>query len=478
MSHRRPVPPTGRALVLGASVAGLLTAAALAHRFEVVLVDRDPVEGDLDGPRRGVPQSRHTHGLLVSGTRAMDDLLPGLTDALVARGARRADVVADSRWVLGGAPLAGRRSGLEGLLCSRTLVEGEIRRRVAAVPWVSAIGGHDIVDLVTTSDRDRVVGARVAARDGIDRGVPVEILADLVVDATGRGSRAARWLADLGYPSPPVVEVPTGLTYVTRVFHDASGLLPEVSAVVVGSDPGTGSSAAALRQEGERWSITLAAARGPRPPLDLAGFAEFADRLPTALVAQVIRGSQPVTEGETFRYSTSRWVRFDRMARRPAGLLVVGDAVCSFNPVYGQGMSSAALQAVAVRDLADRAVPARGRPVDTAAAVDRVVTRAPACIARVVATPWSLATGPDRRAPGMPRKPLGERLLDRYLDRLVTVAHTDPSLAVAFLEVLNLVRPPQRLLTPSAVAKTLRPRANRARDRHESSLPTPVLARS
>jgi len=434
--------PQDRAVVLGGSLAGLLAARVLAdHYREVVVVDRDDLDADLDGPRRGVPQARHTHGLLVSGAEAIERIVPGFTRSLLARGATRADILARSRWSMGGGTLCRNDSGLFGLLASRTLIESEVRRRVAATPGVTFRGRHDIAGLLASPDRERVVGALVVPRDGRPS---YDLPADLVVDATGRGSRAPLWLRSLGFQAPPVTSVETGITYVTRIFEARPGVLDDLDGDVVGVQPPSRRGGVALRQEGGCWTVTLTGCFGEQPPTDLAGFADFAASLPTPGLAEIVEQCPPVGEAETFRYPASRWQHWERLDRRPAGLVVVGDAVCSFNPVYGQGMSSTALQIERLRDLLADDVP-------------DLAGRCAAAFAEVAATPWALATGKDRRFPGLPRKPLPERLLDRYLDRLLSVAGQDPAVTLAFGRVLNLLAAPPSLLAPAVAWRVLGP---------------------
>jgi 2-polyprenyl-6-methoxyphenol hydroxylase-like FAD-dependent oxidoreductase len=438
-----------RALVLGGSLAGLLSAGVLARHFDqVVVLERDNLRDRSPEARRGVPHARHSHGLLVGGSRSMERLLPGLTAELVARGAVHTDLVGRMRWWLGGAEQARFESDLVGLLASRPLIEDGVRQRIGALANVVLLGGQDITGLVASPDRRTILGARVApgrdwtpdpAADLIQDGM---VLADLVVDATGRASRAATWLRELGYPVVEELLVEAGMTYVTRHFRQQPGVLDDVDGVVVGSDPAGARSGVALRQEDGRWTVTVVGAFGERPPSDLAAFQDFAASLPTAGLAEVSRTCEPISEPLTYHYRASRWLRWDKVRSRPERFTVIGDAVCSFNPVYGQGMSSAAQQAEAFAQVLTAGLP--GLPGRSAKA-----------FAKVVSPPWAMATGADRRHPSQPVKPGPERLLDRYLDRLLRVAPHDRVVATAFTRVLNL-------LAPRILARVLWNRPDRA----------------
>jgi 2-polyprenyl-6-methoxyphenol hydroxylase-like FAD-dependent oxidoreductase len=453
---RRPKPDTpvfGRAIVLGGSIAGLLTARVLADHFaEVVVVDRDDLDADLTAPRRGVSQGRHTHGLLVGGLRAIERLLPEITDQLTAGGGQCGNLLQRVAWHIGGGRLMPAKSGLVGIVGSRTLVESRIRQRVRAVPRVRTLCRHDIAGLKTTPDRARVVGARVTDRAS---GASREMDADLVVDATGRGSRAPVWLADLGYPPPEEELVRIDLRYVTRVFR-RSNELGDLDAVVLAATPPQQRSGFVVATEPDRWMVTLAGCLGEQPPTDLEGFEDFARMLDSPAIADLIHRAEPLGEAETIRFPANRWLHYEKCGRLPDGFVAIGDAVGSFNPVFGQGMTSAALQAEALGQvIARRAFQAR-TGADAAATLAGVPHEAAPCLAAVVAAPWALAVGTDLRHPGMPAKPLPQRILDRYLDRLLVVARTDGRVAVAFAAVLNLVAPPQSLLHPMIAARVLR----------------------
>ncbi len=459
----------GRALVLGGSLAGLLAARVLADHFDdVLVVDRDDLDSPLDAPRRGVPQGKHTHGLLVRGAQAMEAIVPGLADGVCSRGGLRADIMSRSRWVLQGNELFRGDSGLVGLLASRVLIEAEVRRLVSDAPGVRFLGGHDIGRLLSSVDGSAVTGARVARRDADLNTPPTDVTADLVIDATGRGSRAPVWLGELGYEAPETTTVLSSVSYVTRLFRVQPGVLDDLDADVVGTRPPNGRSGVAARLEGDRWTVTLGGQNGEEPPADLAGFLAYARSLPSPGPAAVIAGCEPVGDAARYRFPGSRWIHWERLKRRPERFVVIGDAVCSFNPVYGQGMSSAAHQALRLRELLE------------AHGTDAIADRTAKAFAQVAATPWALATGSDRRFPGMEPKPLPERLVDRYVDRLLEVATVDRATTLAFARVLNLLAAPPSLLAPRVAWRVLGPGSGRrvrsARERRAAAAAPPAVA--
>jgi 2-polyprenyl-6-methoxyphenol hydroxylase-like FAD-dependent oxidoreductase len=426
-----------RALVLGGSITGLLAARVLAERYDVTIVERDRLPS---GPehRRGVPHGHHVHGMLPRGLQILEELLPGFTARVVWSGGLTGDILGDVRWYLQGRALRRTGTGLTAISASRPLIEGAIRERVRALPNVTVLGGHSVAGLCAAPGRERITGALVTGEAG-ER--PRALAADLVVDATGRGSRTPRWLAELGYEPPPVDRVATDLAYSSCLFADRGRLLGDDLMVVTARYLGQRRSSVMQRLERDRILVTLAGVLGERPPVTLDGFAGYARELPQPDTHEVIAAAEPIGTPVPYRSPTYVRYRYERLGRFPAGLLVAGDASCGFNPMYGQGMSVAALNTLALRDELRHG----GEPDPR---------RYFAEVSRALETPWRLAVGADLALPGVTGPPLPPSpLTAEYLGRLQLAATEDPELAVALVRVTSLVDPPAALLRPEIVER-------------------------
>jgi flavin-dependent dehydrogenase len=251
-----------RAVVLGASLAGLMTARVLSETFDsVTLVDRDSLP-DGPVPRRGVPQGWQSHGLHARGREVLEDLFPGLTDELVAHGASLGDVQADVTWVNDGHRLRRAVSGMQGIAFTRPLLEDRVRVRVRSLPGVTLRAPVDVLEL--TADGDRVTGVRLRERGA--HGDPETLAADLVVDATGRGSHSPVWLEELGYVTPDESAIDVGVGYTTWEFPRRSGDQGGDIAIIIGGTVACPRFGAALAAEGDRWQVTAGATSATTPP--------------------------------------------------------------------------------------------------------------------------------------------------------------------------------------------------------------------
>ncbi|MFD9459898.1 FAD-dependent oxidoreductase [Streptomyces sp. NPDC060027] len=434
-----------RAVVIGGSVAGLLAAAALSRSMdEVTVLERDELR-DGPQPRRRIPQARHAHVLLPSGRDAIQELLPGVDvrERLVASGAHEQSLTD----ILGFGPQGWFRrwppvvDELLLTLCSRDLLDWTVREAVLGTTSVTVRRG-EAVSLLGTAQR--VTGVRVLA-DGTEE----DLRADLVVDASGRGSRVEHWLESLGVTDIPTDEVDSGLVYASRVFRVPPGAehfpLTQVEAEPVRSRPGRSGNLVPI--EGGRWLVSLAGTRGGEPSADPEEFTRFALGLRHALIGQLISGAEPLGEVSLSRSTRNRRRDFEKAAM-PEGLVVLGDAVATYNPVYGQGMSVAALGALALsRRLQQDDVTAPG--------FARGVQRA---AAKSVSAAYTLSTSQDQWFPEVIGKAptLTDRLLSRYMGRMARVATTSYPVSAAMCSVITLQADASRLVHPKLLLATLR----------------------
>src|SRR3954468_9192738 len=375
------------AVVIGASIGGLLAARVLSdHHARVVLLDRDELP-DSAAARRGVPQGRQLHVLLSRGKEALDELFPGLSAELNARGAPLVDLHGDVHWYNDGYRMRRAPSPLVAVGMSRPLLEDALRARVAALPGVETRSPVEVLGLTTTADRGRVTGVRLLPAGGAEE----TLTADLVVDASGRGSRTPIWLAELGYSSPAEDQVRVGVTYVTRTYRREPHHLEGLSGALTNAVPGLPRAGIVAAQEDGRYAVALSGMLGEQPPTDDEGMAAFAESLAAPQVGEVVRTAVPQSEPATMRFPVSTRRRYERLRRFPAGYLVTADAVCSFNPIYGQGMTVAALEALLLRRLL-----ASGDPAGLGG-TDQLARRFFAGAAKVIDGPWSIAVGTDLR---------------------------------------------------------------------------------
>ncbi len=431
------------AFVIGASMAGLLTARVLAEHFELVtLLERDtfPEPGE---NRKGVPQGKHTHILLERGRQIMESYLPGLTDELTYLGAANiTDASQKVRWHHSGGYHQPGHSGITGVGVSRPTLEAAVRARVLALPNVQARENCNVLGLVTKTDKSRVTGVRLIDRQA--GGAEETAAADLVVDASGRGSRSPVWLEKLGYGQPNEEEVKIGMGYTTCYFRREPEHLQGLKGIVFLTTPPNKRLGVMLAQDGDRWVVTLGGYLGDHTPTNFQGFLKSAKRLPAPQIYNVIKNTEPLGEPIPYKFPANLRHRYEKLARFPEGYLVIGDALCSFNPIYGQGMTVAALE---TQTLGECLSDGQGQ------LAERFFAKA----SKIIDISWSAAVGNDLAYPEIegPRTPM-VRFLNWYISKLHLAAHNDPLVSIAFLKVINMVAPPPSMLHPSIVWRVIK----------------------
>ncbi len=443
------------ALILGASMSGLLAARTLSDFYDqITLVERDRL---LSEPvrRGGVPHSMQPHLLLVRGSNILEDLFPGFTDDLDAAGvpAWKDGDFAKFAWSIGGHVLT--RSGrlrepteLSIYFPSRPLLEHLVYKRIQAIGNIRVMDGHDAAELTRDANHSRISGATVV---NIDTGDTTAVTADLVVDATGRGSRTPALLETLGYGRPQQIEVVVRLTYTSLPLSIPANMRPDVH---IASFPKPGRPKGyALWQNENDTRIFCVATLGKHPPLSqrtdmISLIEEFAPRQ----FVDTVQAAEPLGTPVRYTFPSNRWRRYDKMRNTPDGLLVVGDAICSFNPVYGQGMTVAAIEALTLghclRDgqhrLPKRFFRATGKTIGVA---------------------WRTAVGSDLALPEITgRRSVSMRSSSVYLDQVLTAAESDPIVAEQLLRVTGMIDSSSSLLRPSILARVAMARRRRHSD--------------
>lgn len=465
-----------RAVVVGGSMAGLLAARVLAEHFErVTVVDRDRFPGE-PGHRKGVPQSWHAHGILPRGQEIIDRLFPGIDRDLRADGAPPAGgknlaVVSPA----GRLPLGTLQGGSgEGSFASRFLLEWHVRRRLAGYGGVEFLVDRDVTGLRATADNRRVVGVNLRRRGG---GEEKSLGADLVVDAGGRHSRSPRWLEELGYGAPPEETIESGIGYASRFYRKPTDWPADWEGIIVnGRPPDNPRAGLILPIEHDRWHVTVGGFAGHHPPTDEEGFLAWARALPDPSVYEAIRVAEPLTPIRAYRTPTNRLRRFERLPRWPESFIVTGDAVCAFNPIYGQGVTVSAMDA----ELLEKSLNRQGARDGAGPGFARRFQRD---LAKGVAAPWMVASSEDLRwgvaSSGVGRT-LTTKLIHRYTDLVLGRAVKDARVARVYWDVVGMVAPSRALfgreVLPGVLAEAMERFSSASRREASGSGEDPALS--
>ncbi|MCX4904690.1 NAD(P)/FAD-dependent oxidoreductase [Streptomyces sp. NBC_00878] len=431
----------GRSVVIiGGGMTGMLAASVLADHADVTIIERDLLP-DAPQPRKGLPQARHAHVLWSGGVKAIEDLLPGIIDDLVDRGARKAHIMTD---LVSKAPSGQwfRRfthSHHTNLLCSRDLLDAVIRARVLEDRRITLRQQTELLSLEGSARRVSGVRIRSAHTD-------VTLPADLVIDAGGRGSRAPVWLRNLGLPSVAERRVDAGFGYASRIYRAPGTTADSFPIVNVQADPrqNPGKGGIITPIEDGRWLVTLAGTRDGQPSGKNEEFVPFALTLPHPIIGELLADAEPETDVVTTRSTANKRRYYEKAARWPDGFAVLGEAIAGYNPVYGHGLSAAAQSVIALRHTLERQdLRAHG----TARSIQKAA-------ARPVDHAWNLAVGQDVFYPGAGDQPPTrlEKTLAAFVDKAVDAGSRNPHALRILLDVMSMEKPPARLLMPDMLA--------------------------
>lgn len=442
-------------------MAGLLAARVLSASFSrVSLIERDTYPAQPE-PRPGVPQGRHVHFLLARGKQILEELFPGFSQRLEEQGAILGDQSADflTRYPDGWLPRV--KSSMIVYACTRPLLEWQVRQDLLRLPNVQIVEGHEATGL--HHKNGAVIGVKMRKRLGqatLDESAASDLFADLVVEAGGRNSRIVSWLEEMGYPSPPETVYHPYLGYASRLYRPTPDPERDWKGIVMAFDAPRKNlrGGVILSVEGDRWIVVLSGMGRDYPPTDPEAFLEYARGLIDPIIYETLKDAEPLSPIYGFRKDENRWRHFERLKKYPERLLILGDAACSFDPVYGQGMTVAAEGALTLaKCLSQQHAP------DLSGLAHRFQRQ----LARVTLNPWQLSSGADYVAlpPEEQKRTRLEKFINRYFERMTERIPASPLLALTFGQVSNLLKPPTVLFHPAiawAVFTTRKPTQEQA----------------
>jgi len=440
----------GHAIVIGGSLAGMLAARVLLdHYNEVSILESDCYPG---GPtsRSGVPQSKHVHVLMLRGANILEELFSGIRASLVGSDAQLVDMAGDVDWLTPAGWGLRFPSPLVMIACTRDLLDWHVRLRLAANPRVKFLESTEVTGLLRDLSGTQVTGVHIRSRSQEAPQPERELRGDLVVDASGRRSKLPQWLVDIGYEPPPEEMVNGFLGYASRIYE--APLRDERTRKIVyiqAAPPNITRGGLVQPIERNRCLVTVLGLGRDYPPVDEDGFLEFARSLRSPHVYDFIRDARPLSSIAGARNTENRWRHFEKLKRWPEALVALGDSACAFNPVYGQGMTTAALGAATLRRLLEH----------KRQNFERKFQRE---LAGVIEAPWMLATSEDFRVRGTEGGSPGLKtcLMHRYVDHVIRLTTVDRDVRLAFLKVMHMLESPATLFRPSVAMRVIRQAAS------------------
>jgi 2-polyprenyl-6-methoxyphenol hydroxylase-like FAD-dependent oxidoreductase len=434
------------AVVIGGSLTGLVASRALSPHFDrITLLERDKLP---DGPeiRKGAPQAKHVHVLLKQGERILDEYFPGLVNEMLGEGVELCDMSGDTKWFYFGNWKKRFASGFPLMCQSRPYLEWKVRERARALGNVSFREEIDVRGYAVSADGKRVSGVRL-----VPKGSETEetLDADLVVDATGRGTRTPQWLESLGFGRPPETELEVDVGYASRVYKKPVDPKRDWKVLLVYPKFPESKLGVIVPAEGDRWIVTLVGWYGDHPGGDEESYLDFTRNLPVPDLYEAIRDAEPLSPIYLHKFP-SNWRRhYERMPAFPDGLAVIGDASCSFNPTYGQGMTTGSIGAHALDECLRREGDGQGVPAGFS-------RRFQAHLAKLIDVPWLLTTSEDTRNPNVTGdRPFWMPLLQWYTARIHRLTWSDELVAKRFLQIMHLTERPTALFAPRILLRAL-----------------------
>lgn len=451
-------PGQTHAVIIGGGMAGLFAGRVLAAYMDrVTIIERDHYP-DTPANRKGVPQALHLHNMVNQGWSIMEGMYPGLGNELVKAGAVTINWPADLLW-LGRTGWSPRfDAGIRTYSCKRQMLEWHIQRRMAKSNKITFLQGYTVTDLLWSADRRSIEGVRVreySPESFQPNSSGTDIPATIVVDASGKLSQTPRWLTEMGYATPREEAVKAYVGYATRYYRLKEGDNgPDWKVLLEQSRPPDLNRAAGMfRVENNEWVLTLVGMGSKNnPPTDEEGFHAFMQSLPSPAVYDFVQTLEPISPIYSYRVPQNRLLHYEELTRWPERFLILGDAVCVFNPVYGHGISVIAQSIVAMEQCLHEQFrwPANGN-------MHGLSRRFQQRLAKVLSDPWMFTVGEDLRYPTTEggKRDLATQMLHFYIDGVMMYALENPDAHRTLIQVMHLVKPPTAFLRPDILVNAL-----------------------
>jgi len=454
------------AIVIGGSIAGMLAARVLTNHFDkVTIVEKDTIPENPD-MRPGVPQSLHVHVLLTKGQQILEKLFPGIQQELANKGTPTIHWTRDCPFVTPSGLAPRVTSDLITNPSSRNLLEKIIRQRLLKDRKVEFLLASQAICLLSNPDNTTVIGIQVSKKseasnfayahnhEDDNRKININIKADLVVDASGRNSQAAKWLKIMGYNPPQQTVINSFLGYASRWYQLPGDKTLSNKAMMVSAKPPVIKRGGVLYPiEDNKFVLTLAGIAKDYPPTDEQSFLDFTSSLRHPMIYEAIKDAHPISPIYSYRRTENRWNHYEKLSRFPDNFILVGDAVCAFNPVYGQGMTTAALSALTLDASLQKEL--QSRKVSNLKGFSRRFQKQ---LSKVISDPWLMATSEDFRweitEGGKPS--LITKWMYLYMDKVISQMAIDSDIYKSFSEVMHMVQPPSYLLQPTVMLRVLK----------------------
>ncbi|BDA69088.1 hypothetical protein MicvaDRAFT_0831 [Rivularia sp. IAM M-261] len=442
----------GHAVVIGGSIAGLLAGRVLINHFDKVsIIERDYFP-ETPAERKGIPQSTQLHILLTRGQQILEDLFPGLRDEIIAQGAVVLDMGRDVEWL---SPFGWAKrfdSGFEALSFTRPILDWLIHHRLQAFANLHFIEGGYVTGLINSADGTRVKGVKIKTNNQVGK-QEVDLDADLVVDASGYGSYAGKWLNAIGYMAPEETFITAQIGYASRLYEIPSDFDADWKGVYMQAAPPERTSMGVLYPvEKNRWVVGVCDTTPGNRLIDESEFLENLRTLPSPIIYEAVKTAKPLTPIRRFQPPGNTLRHYEALKQLPECFVALGDSVCSFTPIYGQGMTVAALGVLQLEECLIE--------IKASGTLNGLTAKFQKRLAKINASPWIAATSQDAKYPsvkGITKQPTGaEKFIGWYMNQVMKLTTKNTQTTLTLFEVFHMLKSAGALFRPQIILQVLK----------------------